>query len=57
MGEISLWLKDVLLIIISLTFFQTLLPDSNMSKYLKYIFSLIILVVIVEPLIYLFEKL
>lgn len=50
MDQIYTWIKDIFLIIISLTFFQILLPDSKMSKYLKFIFSLIVLAVILEPL-------
>lgn len=45
------WVKDILLIIISLSFFQILVPDSSMKKYLNFIFSLIILAVILEPII------
>ena len=45
------WVKDIFLIIISLSFFQILLPDSSMEKYLKFIFSLVILAVILEPVI------
>lgn len=51
MGEIYAWVKDVFFIIISLTFFQILIPNSNMTKYLKFIFSLIILAVILRPII------
>ena len=50
MDQIYTWIKDIFLIIISLTFFLILLPDSKMSKYLKFIFSLIVLAVILEPL-------
>ena len=45
------WVKDIFLIIISLSFFQILLPDSSMEKYVKFIFSLVILAVILEPVI------
>ena len=49
MESVFTWVKDVFFIIISLTFFQILIPNSNMTKYLKFIFSLIILAVILEP--------
>lgn len=45
------WVKDIFLIIISLSFFQILLPDSSLEKYLKFIFSLVVLAVILEPVI------
>ena len=32
------WVKDIFLIIISLSFFQILLPDSSLEKYIKFIF-------------------
>ena len=49
--ELLLWVRDIFLIIISLSFFQILLPESSLEKYLKFIFSLIILAVILEPVI------
>ena len=55
MEQLFTWVKDVFLIIISLTFFQVLIPDSNMAKYLKFIFSLMILTVILEPIINLID--
>ena len=49
--EQLLWVRDIFLIIISMSFFQILLPESSLEKYLKFIFSLIILAVILEPII------
>ena len=49
--ELMQWVRDIFLIIISLSFFQILLPESSLEKYLKLIFSLIILAVILEPVI------
>lgn len=43
------WVKDIFIIIISLSFFNILVPDSSMAKYLNFIFSLLILAVILEP--------
>lgn len=51
MSEFYTWVKDIFLIIISLTFFQIMIPDSDMTKYLKFIFSLVILSVILEPIV------
>ena len=45
------WVKDIFLIIISLSFFQILLQESSMEKYLKFIFSIIIMAVIIQPVI------
>ena len=51
MSDLFIWIRDILIIIISLSFFQILIPDSSMAKYLRYIFSLVILAVILEPVI------
>ncbi len=51
MSEIFQWVRDIFIIIISLTFFQILLPDSTMAKYVKFIFSIIILIIILQPVI------
>ena len=49
--NLLLWVKDIFLIIISLSFFRILMPESSLEKYLKFIFSLIVLAVILEPVI------
>lgn len=51
MNDLFIWVRDILIIILSLSFFQILIPDSSMAKYLRYIFSLVILSVILEPVI------
>ena len=56
MTEIYTWIKDILLTMITLNFFQILIPDSSMAKYLRFIFSLIVLAVMVEPLVLLLDR-
>ncbi|MEE0796227.1 MAG: hypothetical protein UIJ88_00165 [Anaerovoracaceae bacterium] len=56
MEQMTLWIKDVFLIIISLTFFQIIIPDSVMEKYIRFIFSVIILAVIAEPVVILIKS-
>ena len=56
MTEIYTWIKDILLTIITLNLFQILIPDSSMAKYLRFIFSLIVLAVMVEPLVLLLDR-
>ena len=51
MDQVLLWVKDVFLIIISLSFFRILIPESSMEKYLRFIFSVIILAVMIPPVI------
>lgn len=55
MEQIYIWIKDVFLVIISLSFFQILIPNSRMEKYLRFIFSIIVLSIIASPIIYLFQ--
>ena len=50
MGDIYVWVKDIFLVIISLSFFQFLIPSSKLEKYIKFIFSLVILAIILEPI-------
>ena len=57
MSDLFIWIRDILVIIISLSFFQILIPDSSMAKYLRYIFSLVILAVILEPVIQFLNRL
>ena len=49
--NLMLWVRDIFLIIISLSFFRILLPESSLEKYLKFIVSLIVLAVILQPVI------
>ena len=56
MNSIFIWVSDVFLIIISLSFFEVLIPSSNMEKYLKLIFSLIIIAIVLEPIILMIER-
>ena len=49
------WVKNIFIIIIAVTFVEILLPPGNMSKYIKFIFSLIIMAIILSPLAILVE--
>ena len=53
MEQVYVWVRDIFLVIISLSFFQILIPNSQMEKYLKFIFSMIVLAIIVETVIFL----
>ncbi len=56
MEFIAGWVKNLFLMIISITFLEILLPDSSMAKYVKFIFSIIILATILSPLTYFCNK-
>lgn len=49
------WVRNIFLIIVAVTFVEILLPTGSMSKYLKFIFSLIIMAIILSPLAILVE--
>lgn len=44
------WVRNIFLMIVGLSFIEIILPSGNMKKYLKFIFSVIILSVVVFPL-------
>lgn len=50
MNALYVWVQNIFFVIISLSFFQILIPESKMAKYLRFIFSLVILAIILEPL-------
>ncbi len=50
MEAVYTWVKDIFLIIISISFFEILIPNSKLEKYIKFIFALVILAIIVEPI-------
>ena len=50
MGCVWEWVKNITLVVILFSFIEILLPGSNMKKYLKFIFSLAILAMMVSPL-------
>ncbi|MCI6011808.1 MAG: stage III sporulation protein AF [Firmicutes bacterium] len=51
MSDVYAWIRDLFLMLLVLSFFQILIPDSSMEKYLKFIFSLVILAAILEPIL------
>lgn len=49
------WVKNIFVIIVAVSFVEILLPAGNMRKYLKFIFSLVIMAIILSPLAILME--
>ena len=45
------WVSNLFIVIVSLSFIEILLPDSSVSKYLKFIFSLVMMAAILYPFI------
>ena len=51
MEMIREWVSNLFIVIVSLTFIEILLPDSSVSKYLRFIFSLEIMATVIYPLV------
>lgn len=45
------WIRSLFIILLALTFIEMLLPDSSMGKYLRFVFSLVIMATILYPVI------
>lgn len=50
MSIITAWVREVFMVILSITFIEIMLPEGRMAKYVKFIFALVILAVILSPL-------
>lgn len=50
MNIISEWVKNIFVMIATITFVEILMPSGCMEKYVKFIFSIIILATILLPL-------
>lgn len=53
MSIIKQWVSNLFIIIMALSFIEMLLPDNSMGKYVRFIFSLVIMATILYPVIYL----
>ena len=45
------WVSNMFVIILTLSFVEILLPDTSIGKYIKFVFSLIIMAAILYPII------
>lgn len=46
MNELTAAVRDVIIIAVALSFTEILLPDSDISRYVKFVFSLILIAAI-----------
>ncbi len=49
------WVRNIFILILTLTFIEMLLPVSRMEKYIKFIFSLVVMATILSPLLIFLE--
>ena len=53
MDMIKDWVSSLFIIILATTFIEMLIPETSMGKYVKFVFSLIIIATIMYPVIHL----
>lgn len=56
MEIVKQWVSNLFIIISAITFIEILLPESSIRKYLKFVFSLVIMATILYPIIYLLKE-
>lgn len=56
MDMIKDWVSSLFIIILAITFIEMLIPETSMGKYVKFVFSLIIMATIMYPVIHLAGK-
>jgi len=57
MNQINAWIREIFVLILYITFIEIMLPDGNLAKYVKFIFAIIIMAVILSPVGSLMHKL
>jgi len=50
MDMIKEWVNNLFIMILMLTFTEILLPDNSIAKYVKFIFSLVIMTAVLYPI-------
>jgi stage III sporulation protein AF len=55
MSYLAEWIKHIILLILMATFLDLILPSSNMRKYVKLVVGFLILLLILSPLLHLFQ--
>lgn len=51
MSVLKEWVCNLFIIILMLTFIEILLPNSSIAKYIKFVFSLIIMAIVLYPVL------
>jgi len=50
MSVVTDWIREIFIMILSITFLEMMLPEGKLKKYVKFLFNIIILAVILSPL-------
>jgi len=57
MSQITAWIREIFIFILSITFIEIMLPEGHLAKYVKFIFAILIMAVILSPIGSLMNKL
>ncbi len=55
-GVLKVWVTNITIAIIFITAVEMILPDNNMKKYAKFVLGLLLIVVIINPIIKIFNR-
>lgn len=55
MDIVKEWVSNLFILILMLSFIEILLPDSSIGKYVKFIFSLVIMTAVIYPVFHFTE--
>lgn len=50
MNGVTEWVREVMSIILSITFLEIMLPEGSIKKYVKFIFAIVIMAVLISPI-------
>ena len=50
MNIVTDWIREAFLVILSITFLEVLLPEGILKKYVTFIYSIVIMAVLLSPL-------
>lgn len=56
MDILSLWIKQIILLVLFATFLELLIPSNSYKKFIKVIMGLLILVTVLQPFLHLMQK-
>jgi stage III sporulation protein AF len=50
MGSLSKWVRDIVLLVLYITFLEMLIPRGNMQKYVRLVTGLLVMLAIIRPI-------
>lgn len=56
MNMIASWVKELFVVILSITFLEIMLPEGTLRKYVTFIFSIVMMALILSPIVEMLHK-